>query len=204
MWQPGALQMGHHSRSFHLPLVLRAWATGVAARATGAWFAHPEAVLLSLVCSSDREERELGVEKILERRGEEQYGDTRVRARRTPDINFSASSISDLISWDRDIHKPSFTCSLTKEQVEGLKDTPAPYFPLHSQSCERSVKQVRWIRGCFEEGGGDGSLNHSYTFRQLRLQQLWWDMSGGRATSSPGPPTERKLPSSSRREILSN
>ena len=69
--------------------------------ATGAWFAHPEAVLLSLVCSSDREERELGVEKILERRGEEQYGDTRVRARRTPDINFSASSISDLISWDR-------------------------------------------------------------------------------------------------------
>ena len=65
--------------------------------ATGAWFAHPEAVLLSLVCSRDREERELGVE----RRGEEQYGDTRVRARRTPDINFSASSISDLISWDR-------------------------------------------------------------------------------------------------------
>ena len=32
--------------------------------ATGAWFAHPEAVLLSLMCSSDREERELGVEKI--------------------------------------------------------------------------------------------------------------------------------------------
>ena len=116
--------------------------------ATGAWFAHPEAVLLSLVCSRDREERELGVE----RRGEEQYGDTRVRARRTPDINFSASSISDLISWDRDIHEPSFTCSLTKEQVEGLKDTPfpAPDFPLHSQSCERAVKQVRLIRGCFD------------------------------------------------------
>ena len=112
--------------------------------ATGAWFAHPEAVLLSLVCSSDREGGELGARKILERRGEEQYGDTRVRSRRTPDINFSASSISDLISWDRDIHEPSFTCSLTKEQIKELEDTPfpAPDFPLHSQSCERAVKQV--------------------------------------------------------------
>ena len=97
--------------------------------ATGAWFAHPEAVLLSLVCSGDREERELGVRKILERRGEDQYGDTRVRARMTPNFNFSASSIYELISWDRDIHEPSFTCSLTEEQLEDLKDTT---FPLNS------------------------------------------------------------------------
>ena len=47
---------------------------------------------------SDREERELGVRKILERRGEDQFGDTRVRARRTPNLNFSASTISNLIS----------------------------------------------------------------------------------------------------------
>ena len=97
--------------------------------ATGTWFAHPEAIFLSLVCSSDREEEELGVEKILEGRGEDQYGDTRVRARRTPNFNFSASTIYELISWDRDIHAPSFTCSLTEEQLEDLKDTA---FPLNS------------------------------------------------------------------------
>ena len=90
------------------------------------------------------------MEKILERRGEEQYGDTRVRARRTPDINFSASSISDLISWNRDIHEPSFTCSLTKEQVEGLKDTPfpAPDFPLPCQVLSFSIGLTQNLRPC--------------------------------------------------------
>ena len=111
---------------------------------TGAWFAHPEAVLLTLVCSSDREDRVFGVKQILDKRGVEDFGDTGVRARRTPDLNFSASSVKDLISWDKDVHEPIFTCSLSKKEILELEETAlsAPNFPLHSQGCERAVKQV--------------------------------------------------------------
>ena len=40
--------------------------------------------------------------------------------------------------------EPNFTSNLTRQDLENLKISQfdAPYFPLHTQSCERAVKQV--------------------------------------------------------------
>ena len=114
---------------------------------SGAWFAHSEAVLLALISSSDRTEREFGVKTILERRGEAEYGDRAVRSRRTPVINLQATSLTTLISWDKDVHEPVFTTGLSRAEVQALIATPfeAPYFPSHTQSTERAVRQVTWF-----------------------------------------------------------
>ena len=76
--------------------------------------------------------------------GEDKFGDTSVRPRRTPAINFQATSLTTLIPWDKDIHEPVFTCSLSNEEIRKLIDHPfpAPYFPLHTQYCEWAVKQT--------------------------------------------------------------
>ena len=111
---------------------------------SGAWFAHSEAIILTLVCSSDRQEREFGVQKILEKRGHDNFGDTTVRPHRTPLIDLQAISLTTLISWDTDVHEPVFTAKLSTEEVKNLIDTPLtpPYYPSHTQSTERAVRQV--------------------------------------------------------------
>ena len=111
---------------------------------SGAWFAHSEAIILSLLCSPSAEERFIGVTKILERRGEDALGDTRVRPRRTPLLNPDATSISTLISWESDVHEPIFTCKMTKAEVSKIVDTPLsiPPFSIHTQSTERVIQQV--------------------------------------------------------------
>ena len=111
----------------------------------GAWFAHSEAILLTLVCSSSQEDRKFAIDKILEKRGEDEFGDTGVRPRRTPTINLQCTSLMNLISWENnDLHEPVFTASLNNDEIRALVDTPfnAPYFPLHTQSTERAVCQV--------------------------------------------------------------
>ena len=116
----------------------------------GAWFAHSEPILLTLVCSSAKEDRKFAVEKILEKRGDNEFGDTNVRPRKTPSINIESTSLTTLISWEKnDLHEPVFTTSLSKDEIRALVDTPftAPYFPLHTQSTERVVCQVTAAAG---------------------------------------------------------
>ena len=111
---------------------------------SGAWFAHSEAVLRTLVSSSEKEERVFGVEKILDKRGEEEFGDLGVRPRRTPAINLQSTSLTTLISWESDVHEPVFTARLSRVEVKALADNPftPPYYPSHTQSTERAVRQV--------------------------------------------------------------
>jgi hypothetical protein len=111
---------------------------------SGAWFAHSEALLLTVVSSPVKKEREFGVKKILEKRGEEVYGDLSVRPRKTPIINLKAKTLPTLIFWDKDVHEPVFTAKLQRDDVQSFVDTPfsAPYFPSHTQSTERAVHQV--------------------------------------------------------------
>ena len=55
-----------------------------------AWFAFSECIIQTLLCSTDEEERRVGVKKIAELRGEgddmTQLGDSSVRPRRTPEL----------------------------------------------------------------------------------------------------------------------
>ena len=112
---------------------------------SGAWFAHPEAILVSLTASTDETDRRFAVDQILKLRGDSDLGDTRKRDRRTPFLNMDATNLIGLIDWDIEtIHEPVFTCSLTQAEVKDILGRPLdiPYFPLHTQSTERAVKQV--------------------------------------------------------------
>ena len=112
---------------------------------SGAWFAHTEPLLLSLLASSDKEEREFAVDKLLELRGGAELGDKSRRERRTPNINMGARTLRELINWEQEvIHEPIFTCDLTSQELLNIKDEPlvVPDYPLHTQSVERAVKEV--------------------------------------------------------------
>ena len=112
---------------------------------SGAWFAHPEAILVSLLSSSVSAEREFAVDQILSVRGDSDLGDISVRERLTPLLNIEATTLIGMIDWDKEkIHEPVFTCKLPKSELRKVLETPLdiPYYPLHSQSTERAVKQV--------------------------------------------------------------
>ena len=82
-------------------------------------------MLLTLVSSTDRDERKFVVEKILERRGEEDFGSLEVRPRRTPAIDTQAKSLATLISWDRDVHETVFTAKVSKKGIKPWSTHPS-------------------------------------------------------------------------------
>ena len=65
---------------------------------SGAWYAHAENVLLSLLASSIPSDRKFAVDKILKIPGNNEFGDSRLRQRLTPKINLDAEYLPDLIS----------------------------------------------------------------------------------------------------------
>ena len=86
----------------------------------GAWFAHPEAILISLLSSAVSEEREFAVGQILSIRGDSDLGDMSVRARVTPFLNIDATTLIGMIDWNKEkIHEPVFTCKLKKSFHHG-------------------------------------------------------------------------------------
>ena len=69
-----------------------------------------------------------------------------MRERKVPStFNIEATSLTELIDWEREqVTEPVFTSSLSLEEVQNFSHSSmaAPDYPLHSQSCERAVKQV--------------------------------------------------------------
>ena len=119
----------------------------------GAWYAHSESVLQAMLCSKLEEERRFAVKKILNIRGqgddETQVGDNRVRYRITPDINWKATKLANLIEWKEGTTEPVLTCHLTTKQVKQFVVSPmiVPDWPSHTQSVERLVKRVTEASG---------------------------------------------------------
>ena len=112
---------------------------------TGAWYAHPECLLLSLLASSESADRDFAVNKILILRGEQEYGDDSVRPRVTPKLNLSATSLQKIIKWTpKQMAEPVFTCVLSKMELEQLREKPyqVPKFACNTQATERCVKLV--------------------------------------------------------------
>ena len=72
--------------------------------------------------------------------------DTRPRFRHNPvTLNLNANSIQDMIEWDKEVlHEPYLTCSMTEEELQAavLNGLRVPYFPVHGQASERTVKLV--------------------------------------------------------------
>ena len=85
--------------------------------------------------------------KILEKKAGKEYGDLGVHPCTTPVINLHATELTSLITWKSDVHEPVFTAKLSKAEVQNLVNTPfdPPYYPSHTQSTERTVKQVTYV-----------------------------------------------------------
>ena len=82
----------------------------------GAWCLHPENLLQTMLSSEDRDERQFAIKKILQIRaksGNPAMGNKTVRHRRTPKINFGASSIMDVIDWTKAKHEPVLTYDIS-------------------------------------------------------------------------------------------
>ena len=135
---------------------------------SGAWYAHSECVLLSLLASPVIADRKFAVNQILKMRGKEEFGDTSVRVCITPKLNLAASSLVKLISWKTgEVDEPVFTCSLSREEIQGFLEKPYQVleFSSHTQSTERCVKIVTEAAAvvCGEEardGYIKGKLDH--------------------------------------------
>ena len=111
----------------------------------GAYHAHSENLILSLLSSKIEEDRVFAIEKILEIRGDFTRGNDSPRDRITPTLNFEANSLRELISWDVNIpYEPIFTCKLSSESIKSFRYSPMEVecFPIHSQSTERAVQNV--------------------------------------------------------------
>ena len=112
---------------------------------TGAWYAHHECLLTSLLASSDTKDRNFAVDQIMKVRGVNEYEDMSVCPRITPKINLSATSLIKLIKWKPgQVAEPVFTCNLSKQEIHQFRATPfqPPKFSCNTQATERCVKLV--------------------------------------------------------------
>ena len=110
---------------------------------TSAWFAHSEAILVTMLCSEEEEERRFAVLKIISIRGKQELGDTSLRLRTLPYLNTQATTLEKMIDWEG-ATEPIVTCKLTKSELLKLIGKPmeVEYFPCHTQAIERAVKEV--------------------------------------------------------------
>ena len=98
-----------------------------------------------MLSSNNAEDRNFAVDHILKLRGNDILGNMRIRMRKTPKLNFAATTLQELFKWENDeVQKPAFTCSLTKDKLLLLRVNPliTPSAKIHTQSTERAVKQV--------------------------------------------------------------
>ena len=110
------------------------------------WWAHPENILVSLLCFDNSEQRLFAVDIILAVRAGSELGSTDVRPFKVPQtINLDACDIKELIDWEKGvITEPIFTANMSLVQLNALIVSPLqlPLYSLHTQSCERAVKLV--------------------------------------------------------------
>ena len=109
----------------------------------GAWHAHSEHLLVSLLSSDDESDRRFAIDKIISLRNGEEYGDKSVRPFSAPKLNWEAQSIREIQDWS-DVTEPFITTSILTQELNQFITPPLtlPKLPSHTQSCERAVKEV--------------------------------------------------------------
>ena len=136
-----------------------------------AWYSHSEAVLQTLLCSKDTDERVFAVQMIIKIRNGKDQGDLSNRPRvHAETFNPEAKKLTELCSWESNVYEPVFTCSLTQDQIKEFEMRPmvVPYRPVHGQSMERAVKQVtRACESVFGAESRDGFIRAGVANRQL-------------------------------------
>ena len=135
----------------------------------GAWSAHSEPLLLSLLSSNDIEDRRFGISKILEIRGGAEYGTTSLRQVWTPKLNWEAKSLQNLQAWENSTES-NITCAISSIELWKFLETPLDLgkIPCHAQSCERCVKEVTIASAAvFGAERRDGYIRAKITSRSL-------------------------------------
>ena len=109
----------------------------------GAWHAHSENILLSLLCSPEEDDRRFAIKKISSIRNGADLGDSSVRPFAPPKLNWNATSIRNLQDWTN-ATEPFITTSIPSAELVQFLTSPLqiPKIPCHTQSCERAVKEV--------------------------------------------------------------
>ena len=112
------------------------------------YYFHPESILLSYICSRDRDERSYAVEKIKLIRAKSRdpsIGDKTPRTRQNPKkLNISASKLHEVIGDSEFNFEPLHTCDTKTDDLEKFIESPLvikPY-PSNTQSVERAIKEM--------------------------------------------------------------
>ena len=138
-------------------------------------FAHPENILLGLLCSESLDERQLGVDLILKirnkPRGRGRKAWPRKFRRSDWEINPDCSSLSDLCR--KPIHdvctEPPYTMSLSDQELESILLEPLVVdLPLTTVSVERAIKEVtRASKAASNSLERDGVIHQTLKARNL-------------------------------------
>ena len=112
------------------------------------------------------------MERVTVIRNGSKFGDSSVRARRTPKLNTKATSLLDMISWTG-AHEPSLVCRVPTDELVKLAKEPmaVPKFPVHGQSIERCVKHVTAAsKSVYGQEKRDGFVRAGFLHRKLLPQ----------------------------------
>ena len=135
----------------------------------GAWNAHTENLLTSLLTSEEESDRHFAINKITSHRNGQEFGDKSVRPFSPPKLNWNARSLRDIQDWS-DITEPLITTSISTDNLLQFLTTPLklPKYPSHSQSCERAVKEVtRASASVFGAERRDGFIRATMKSREV-------------------------------------
>ena len=133
-----------------------------------AFWAHPEQLLLAMAADSRQPVPERAVQMVpsARRRQTEE-----VRQFRLPELNFSATCYSELITWDEEIvTEPPLFRHLPDEDLEAIVQAPLPVpsYPAHTQSVERAVRVV--TEACERVQGEE--TRHGFIAARLKHRQM--------------------------------
>lgn len=112
-----------------------------------AYWAHPEAVLLSMVADENPEVRARAVHAIQKCR---MQTTDEVRPYTIPQVNFQATTYTDLFDWDKtQVTEPPLTIGLCDSVIQDIIDAPLEVnnYPVHTQAVERAVQVVTEASG---------------------------------------------------------
>ena len=114
--------------------------------ARNSYHAHPEHILLSMLCSDDVGLRTNAVRQIIQLRKGSDVGNYKLREFTPPSsLNFDATHFTELINWEKEvITEPPLTFKLTIQDLLDIKETKLQIKPykVHTQSVERAVRMV--------------------------------------------------------------
>ncbi|KAF0289541.1 hypothetical protein FJT64_012242 [Amphibalanus amphitrite] len=107
-----------------------------------AYWAHPEAVLLSMVADGNPDLRARAVHAIKKCR---MQPTDEVRPYILPQINFQAATYAEVFDWDKTkMTEPPLTIGLCDSVIQDIFHTPLKVknYPVHTQAVERAVQVV--------------------------------------------------------------